>query len=97
MPGMSRPAGPAGVAGSPGKRLQGPKGPKGPSGPTGSPGNKGDTGARGRQGPPALQGPPGTSRRNWKQCAFTNLNDGKDSGLIKASTELAAPMTTSLN
>ena len=26
--------------------------------------------------------------RNWKQCAFKNLNDNRDSGLIKVNAQL---------
>ena len=50
------------------------------------PGNNGDAGARGSQGPPGPQGPPGSLGRNWKQCAFKNINDGRDSGLIKVNS-----------
>ena len=45
-------------------------GPKGPGGP------KGNQGAKGEQGTPV-------SQRNWKQCAWKNINDGRDYGLIK--------------
>ena len=72
------------------KAPPGPKGPQGPSGSAGSPGNKGDTGARGSQGPPGPKGDPGSFGRNWKHCVFNNLNDGRDSGLIKVKTQLAA-------
>ena len=66
----------------------GPKGPQGPSGSAGSPGNKGNAGARGRQGPPGPKGASGSFARNWKQCVFKNLHDGRDSGLIKVKTQL---------
>ena len=36
----------------------------------------GRKGAKGEQGNQGLQ-------RNWKQCAWKNINEGKDSGLIK--------------
>ena len=36
----------------------------------------GPKGAKGEQGNQGLQ-------KNWKQCAWKNINDGKDSGLIK--------------
>ena len=36
----------------------------------------GPKGAKGEQGNQGLQ-------RNWKQCAWKNINEGKDSGLIK--------------
>ena len=58
------------------------------AGSAGSPGNKGDTGARGSQGPPGPKGAPGSFGRDWKQCVFKNLNDGRDSGLIKVTIEL---------
>ena len=45
-------------------------GPKGPEGP------KGDQGAKGEQGTHATQ-------KNWKQCAWENISDGRDYGLIK--------------
>ena len=91
--GPTGPAGPPGNKGEAGPRgNQGPpgtKGPQGPSGSAGSPGNKGDTGARGSQGPPGPKGAPGSFGRNWKQCVFKNLNDGRDSGLIKVKTQFA--------
>ena len=40
------------------------------------------------KGPPGPKGAPGSFGRNWKQCVFKNLNDGRDSGLIKVTTEL---------
>lgn len=67
-----------GDAGPPG--VEGPAGPKGPQGPSGEAGKKGDTG---NQGPPGPKGDPGPLVRNWKQCVFSNLNDGKDNGLIE--------------
>ena len=36
----------------------------------------GPKGAKGEQGNQGLQ-------RNWKQCAWKNINEDKDSGLIK--------------
>ena len=53
---------------------------KGPLGTKGDAGNKGSQGAPGPQGP---QGPPGALGRNWKQCVFKTLSEGKDTGLIK--------------
>ena len=38
---------------------------------------------KGNQGAPGLWGPPGALGSNWKQCVFKNLNDDKDTGLIK--------------
>ena len=75
MPGSPGPAGPTGVAGLPGPR--------------GCTGNKGDEGKAGSQGLPGPQGPPGLGG-NWKQCVFKNLNEGKDTGLIKVNIELTS-------
>lgn len=77
-------AGKAGNQGLTGK--QGPPGKLGPQGSTGRQGRrgtKGDAGDKGSQGAPGLRGPPGALGSNWKQCVFKNLNDGKDTGLIK--------------
>ena len=46
-------------------------GPKGPEGP------KGDQGVKGEQAHSQVP------QRNWKQCAWKDLNDGRDYGLIK--------------
>ena len=96
-PGPKGPQGPSDSADSPGNKGDtgargkqgptGPKGPQGPSGSAGSPGNKGDTGARGSQGPPGPKGAPGSFGRNWKQCVFKKLSDGRDSGLIKVEPQ----------
>jgi len=45
-------------------------GPMGPKGEQGAPGGKGEQGAKAMQ-------------KNWKQCAWKALNDGRDYGLIK--------------
>ena len=82
--GSTGPAGPSGSkgdAGPPGS--QGPPGPKGPQGPSGQAGKKGDTGPPGSQGPSGPKGAPGSFTRHWKQCVFKNLNEGRDSGLVK--------------
>ena len=90
--GPSGPMGPPGSKGDEGARaIQGPpgtKGPKGPSGPKGPQGEKGDVGPRGSHGPEGLQGPLGSLGRNWKQCYFKNMNEDKDSGLIRVNIEL---------
>ncbi|XP_078367976.1 uncharacterized protein LOC144651830 [Oculina patagonica] len=99
IPGSPGPAGPAGVAGSPGPQgsmgprgdqgydgkpgSQGSPGLTGPQGLTGLVGPQGTKGNAGDQGPPGIQGSPGTLRANWKQCVFKNLNEEKDTGLIK--------------
>lgn len=55
-------------------------------GPPGQQGTKGETGA---QGPSGQKGESGVvtsglmPHRNWKECAWKDLNDDKDEGLIK--------------
>ena len=73
--------------------LQGKTGPQGPPGYKGPAGVKGEEGAKGE---PGAQGPPGQKWelgpmpfKNWKECAWKNLNDGKDNGLIKVSRAFA--------
>ena len=73
--------------------LQGKTGPQGPPGDKGPAGVKGKVGAKGE---PGSQGPPGQIRelgpmlfKNWKECVWKNVNDGKDSGLIKVSRAFA--------
>ena len=85
-PGTLGPKGTTGLRGTKGdagnKGSQGPPGPKGPqgtTGPTGPRGAKGDAGSKGSQGPP------GTLGSNWKQCVWKNINNGKDTGLIKVN------------
>ena len=69
------PAGPAGVAGS--------LGPQGPMGPRGERGYDGKPGSQGLPGP---QGPPGTLTSNWKQCVWKNINDDRDTGMLKVNS-----------
>ena len=92
LPGNNGPQGPKGTRGYKGEAgppgAQGPVGPKGPQGPSGQTGTKGDTGARGPEGP---KGVPGPLVRNWKQCVFPKLADGKDTGLIKVNAKRAPP------
>jgi len=68
-----------GVPGVPGLNgrdgAKGDRGPVGPPGPNGPPGPKGSQGTKGEQ----AHAPP----KNWKQCAWNSLNDGRDYGLIK--------------
>ena len=73
--------------------LQGKTGPQGPPGDKGPAGVKGEEGAKGETG---AQGPPGQKWelrpmpfKNWKECVWKNLNDGKDNGLIKVSRAFA--------
>jgi len=71
------PVGPKGEQGTQGLRgNQGPGGPPGKMGPKGREGLKGAKGANGEQGGQTMQ-------KNWKQCAWKNLNDDRDNGLIK--------------
>ena len=55
----------------------------------GLPGVKGEEGTKGEpgtQGPAGQKGEPGPMPfKNWKECVWKNLNDDKDSGLIKAT------------
>ncbi|KAL9975756.1 hypothetical protein ACROYT_G012950 [Oculina patagonica] len=58
--------------------LQGPKGELGVHGPSGQKGERGETGTSGCPGTPGTM-----SYKNWKECAWQNLNDQTDYGLIK--------------
>ena len=78
--------------------LQGKTGPQGPPGDKGPAGVKGEEGAKGETG---AQGPPGQNCelgpmpfKNWKECAWNNLDDQKDSGLIKVSRAFAIDQHT---
>ena len=78
--------------------LQGKTGPQGPPGDKGPAGVKGEEGAKGETG---AQGPPGQiwevgpmPFKNWKECAWKNLNDEKDNGLIKVSRAFAIDQHT---
>ena len=73
-----------GVPGVPG--LNGRDGAKGNRGPVGAPGKMGPQGPAGPKGDQGAKGDQGTtqvSQKNWKQCAWKDLNDGRDYGLIK--------------
>ena len=70
--------------------MAGPPGGDGTPGPQGSQGDKGALGDKGDQGLPGPKGPPGPFIGNWKQCVFTNLNDGRDTGLIKVRINIAS-------
>jgi len=63
--------------------MTGPRGNDGSAGPVGPKGDKGDSGSQGEPGPAGPKGYPGLLGGSWKQCVFSNLNDGKDNGLIK--------------
>ena len=71
-PGSPGPRGPAGVNGKDGA--------KGEPGVQGPPGPKGERGQSGHPGNPGLM-----PFKNWKECAWNKLNDGKDKGLIKVN------------
>ena len=66
---------------------QGPPGDKGPAGVKGEEGAKGEPGAKGSSGQKGEPGP--MPFKNWKECVWKNLNDGKDNGLIKVSRAFA--------
>jgi len=59
------------------------------TGPAGLPGLRGTKGETGAQGPSGRKGERGDgtsgliSHKNWKECAWKDLNDDKDNGLIK--------------
>ena len=59
----------------------------GNTGPQGPPGPIGAEGAKGEQGVPGPKGESGSSGmlaiRNWRECAWKNLDDNRDYGLIK--------------
>ena len=71
------------------------QGAPGPSGPPGLQGAKGDTGTQGSSGQKGERGELGTStifetpgvmfHKNCKECAWKDLNEGKDYGLIKVN------------
>lgn len=76
MPGHNGRDGARGLMGAPGK--------KGPAGPVGPKGDQGPAGAPGKKGSQGDQGPAGVvPQRNWKQCTWKPLEDGRDYGLIK--------------
>ena len=73
--------GPQGSPRTPGINGQnGVKGEPGVRGPPGLKGQRGETGTRGIPGNPGVM-----TYRNWKECAWKNLNEDKDHGLIKVN------------
>jgi len=59
-----------------------------PAGPPGLQGAKRETGAQGPNGQNREHGNGASglmSQRNWIECAWKNLNDNKDNGLIKVN------------
>ena len=77
-PGRTGLQGPPGTPGINGKN--GIKGEPGVHGPPGRKGQRGESGTSGISGTPGVM-----SYKNWKECAWKNLNDEKDHGLIKVS------------
>ena len=79
---------------------QGFTGTAGLAGPPGPQGTKGETGAQGPSGQKGECGA-GTSglihHWNWKECAWKNLNEDKDNGLIKVDGFLAQPGITAVD
>ena len=67
--------------------AKGDEGMPGNTGPQGPPGPIGAEGAKGEQGVPGPKGESGSSGmlaiRNWRECAWKNLDDNRDYGLIK--------------
>ena len=77
--GKSGPQGSPGLKGSPGANgKDGSKGERGAQGPPGQKGERGESGLSGTPGNPGLM-----SLRNWKECAWKEIADDKDNGLIK--------------
>ena len=75
--------GPKGDPGSPGKT-----GSRGSAGVHGKDGAKGEPGVRGSPGPKGERGQGLMPFKNWKEeCAWKDLNDDKDSGLIKVKLQ----------
>ena len=66
--------------------LQGKTGPQGPPGDMGPAGVKGQKGEPGTQGPALQNGVLGLMPlKNWKECVWKDLNEGKDNGLIQVT------------
>jgi len=75
QPGKNGRNGQTGLPGRDGK--DGFNGTKGPQGERGLPGKNGTNGKDGKDGKDA-------SPKNWKECAWNNLSDGRDNGLVKS-------------
>ena len=64
--------------------LGGPAGVNGKEDVKGEPGVQGPPGPKGERGQSGHPGNPGLMPfKNWKECAWKNLDDDKDNGLIK--------------
>ena len=84
IPGKTGPQGPPGPSGNPGVNgNDGAKGERGAQGPPGQKGERGESGLSGTPGNPGLM-----AFKNWKECAWKKLSDGRDHGLIKVNTFL---------
>ncbi|XP_020623600.1 collagen triple helix repeat-containing protein 1-like [Orbicella faveolata] len=101
QPGTHGKPGTPGVPGRDGRDgCDGNQGPAGMTGPVGPPGLQGETGAKGPSGQKGERGdvaPGRMSHRNWKDCAWKDLNDDKDNGLIKECVFTENFSDTSLN
>ena len=89
LPGRDGRDGREGVIGDPGSPGKtGPQGP--PPGPKGTPGAKGEPGVQCPSSEKEQSGesvaPSVMSFKNWKECAWKDLNVGKDIGLIKVNS-----------
>ncbi|XP_006811449.1 uncharacterized protein LOC102804145 [Saccoglossus kowalevskii] len=54
----------------------------------GNPGRDGRDGTKGERGETGAVGPPGIAElpvQNIKQCAWQNINDGRDNGIVKVT------------
>ena len=89
-----------GTPGAPGRDgrdgRDGAKGDQGLQGPPGDIGSSCVKGQKGAKGEPKTQGPTdqkgltgSIAPKNWKECVWKNLNDNKDSGVIKVSRAYA--------
>ena len=77
-PGKTGPQGPPGLKGTPGV-----KGEPGVQGPPGQKGQRGESGKNGIPGNPGLM-----SFKNWKECAWKNLNDPKNKNKSDENIEM---------
>ena len=92
LPGRDGRDGREGVKGDPGS--PGKTGPRGPAGVNGKDGAKGEPGVQGPPGPKGERGQSGHPGnpglmpfKNWKECTWNKLNDGKDNGLVKVNIQ----------
>ncbi|XP_068717751.1 collagen triple helix repeat-containing protein 1-like [Montipora capricornis] len=82
IPGMHGKPGSPGFPGRDGR--DGRDGPRGDQGRTGAAGVQGPPGQKGERGETGATVAPGVMAfKNWKECAWNNINDGRGNGLIK--------------